>query len=58
VNAPGHFHAAFTAESITKLFEEQGFVDVYAEIRGKLPVWEGEENHPPCLIARGRKPEA
>jgi hypothetical protein len=58
VNAPGHFHAAFTTQSITKLLQDHGFVKVYAEIKGTLPVFEDAQEHPPCLVVRGQKPQA
>ncbi|ORX40839.1 S-adenosyl-L-methionine-dependent methyltransferase [Kockovaella imperatae] len=56
VNAPNHFHAAFSVDSITDFLKKYGFTDVHAEIRGKLPVWEDPAKYPSCLIARGRKP--
>ena len=56
VNAPEHYHQAFSEASIIALLEKYGFVDAHAEIRGRLPVFEVEADWPPCLIVRGRKP--
>ncbi|KAK1923160.1 S-adenosyl-L-methionine-dependent methyltransferase [Papiliotrema laurentii] len=56
VNSAGHFHPAFTVASITELFTKYGLVDVHAEIRGRLPVFEDKDKYPLNLIARGRKP--
>jgi SAM-dependent methyltransferase len=56
VNSAGHFHPAFTVASITELFTKYGLVDVHAEIRGRLPLFEDKDKYPLNLIARGRKP--
>ncbi len=56
VNAPEHFHKAFTPEEMIALFQKHGLTEVKAELRGKLPlVWDKGEA-PPCLLAWGRKP--
>ncbi|WWC65041.1 uncharacterized protein I303_107655 [Kwoniella dejecticola CBS 10117] len=56
-NAPDHYRAPYTPESLKELFEKYGLKDVYAEQRGVLPVFGIGEGKPKisCLIVWGRK---
>ncbi|KAK8850676.1 hypothetical protein IAR55_004596 [Kwoniella newhampshirensis] len=55
VNAPDHFHPAFTPRTLSAILTNAGLVDVHAEIKGRLPVFGVDAHQLPCLIVRGRK---
>ncbi|WWD20851.1 hypothetical protein CI109_105328 [Kwoniella shandongensis] len=57
VNAPNHFHPAYTTETLSTVLTDAGLDDVHAEVKGRLPVFGVDKPYqPPGLVVRGRKP--